>query len=241
MIQRLLVAAALVALSTAPALAGQASARMDAPTISLFDLRPDDGIAPAYTHRPEYVEIWQPRSRSYDFSDGGGIGNYVSAYEVNASSNGHGSIGFIFSNEQNQAFLLTPYTTVRITTQASIAIDLQPGELGWANASLSITDWSDGDPRSRSDGIDLSFSDGASTGGRRDGTLTLEFSTGAKAALFTWDTEVDVEVDARGIVAPPVPEPGTYALMLAGVVAVGWVTRRRRGMLAARAACEPAA
>jgi len=31
------------------------------------------------------------------------------------------------------------------------------------------------------------------------------------------------------VITPPVPEPGTYALMLAGLGLVGYVARKRRG------------
>lgn len=38
---------------------------------------------------------------------------------------------------------------------------------------------------------------------------------------------------AVGTITPAIPEPQTYALLLAGIGAVGWVARRRRGQAAA--------
>lgn len=53
------------------------------------------------------------------------------------------------------------------------------------------------------------------------GNYTLTFSKGA--GLFNSTKIDDVAVNAQ-----PVPEPQTYALLLAGLSVVGWVARRRR-------------
>jgi hypothetical protein len=47
-------------------------------------------------------------------------------------------------------------------------------------------------------------------------------SQGASTGLEPWG------IEALAMVTPAVPEPGTYALMLAGLGAVGVVTARRR-------------
>lgn len=68
---------------------------------------------------------------------------------------------------------------------------------------------------------------------------------GAKAAFLEINTAVgplldgrsnavlidDISLNVAGAAIPPVnpvPEPGTYALMLGGLVAIGWIVRRRR-------------
>jgi hypothetical protein len=53
-------------------------------------------------------------------------------------------------------------------------------------------------------------------------------ANGAAVLKFTSDRNVGVNIDAVSVVAlPPVPEPESWALMLAGLGAIGLVARRR--------------
>jgi PEP-CTERM motif len=56
------------------------------------------------------------------------------------------------------------------------------------------------------------------------GSVSLTFTNSTNALLTTY-----LESGVTVYTASAVPEPGTYALLLAGLSALGWVARRRRG------------
>jgi hypothetical protein len=69
-----------------------------------------------------------------------------------------------------------------------------------------------------------------------DGMADFALGSSFSAALLPHPGEcpggpmcVAGSADIRGLIAAPVPEPETYALMLAGLGVVGFVARRRRG------------
>lgn len=71
------------------------------------------------------------------------------------------------------------------------------------------------------------------------GTYTLTLSGSAASAPPIQNGSVRYDV-AYTAVASPVPEPETYALMLAGLGVVGWAARRRKLVAAATAQALPA-
>ena len=85
----------------------------------------------------------------------------------------------------------------------------------------------------------VTFTDGAGTSSPfaldEDGsnffTLTGIVGNFVTFTTFVDGIETDIVSDVKQIrlgVAPPIPEPETYALMLAGLAAVGFISRRRK-------------
>lgn len=72
----------------------------------------------------------------------------------------------------------------------------------------------------------LSFS---SDNGNQSFSQYVQFaSTGITSLVFTNEPGIDAFETANFSVLAPVPEPETYALMLAGFGVLGWLSRRRR-------------
>ena len=85
----------------------------------------------------------------------------------------------------------------------------------------------------------VTFTDGAGTSspfalddnGSNFFTLTGIVGNFVTFTTFVDGIETDIVSDIKQIrlgVAPPIPEPETYALMLAGLAAVGFISRRRK-------------
>lgn len=88
-------------------------------------------------------------------------------------------------------------------------------EVFW-NGTLLTTSGGNGEGRSGNDWRQFSFT---VTG---TGSDTLRFAAGGQA------DRLGGSLDSVALIATPVPEPGTLAMLLAGLAAVGFVAHRRR-------------
>lgn len=68
---------------------------------------------------------------------------------------------------------------------------------------------------------------GNGQGGPGNGTAFYRFDAGTNLDTFNLSYSAVSNAVLYSTALPPVPEPETYALMLVGLAAVGWVARRR--------------
>lgn len=136
----------------------------------------------------------------------------------------YGGGGFTFSLSPNTQASFTATGSTSVT--ATVGADRQSGS---AEASLFVI----GVDRQSQYQTDVAYSWlGESDQPGQDATsraLQVDF-VNATGGWLGGDFQATVRVDGfTGAMAPPVPEPSTWALMLLGAVAVGGVTRRRLG------------
>jgi hypothetical protein len=202
------------------AMAGSVSAELSDFRISLTDLAPDDGIVPGFEYDPFFLDTYQPRPAIRDFTEGDGSADFIGDTSVAAQAFSRGSTALIFSYLPEAAALLTPFTKVTITANARVAGSFSDGEFGRAIANIDLGTWVDGVEAWTVDELGQVF-EGQSTA-ELFKPLSLSFSTGADASHFAVGTYVQVNALAQAI-----PEPETYALMLSGLLVVGWAAKRR--------------
>lgn len=217
--------AALAGAST-PALALPiASAQMDWATFSvhLHDLNPWDAISPSitfnrresYAHADAYsitgsswfmVHSWTTPILAAD-----GLLT-ASADESGLMAMASSGPGYAYAEREGE-FTLSPYTRVLFSVYSTV-MAATPG----SSADTWLSTWGPG----------------ASGTGRQHTSSELHISwpgssSGMLSATFTNQTNAPMvgNLSGRASVYAPIPEPGTYALMLAGLSLVGWMVRRR--------------
>lgn len=135
-------------------------------------------------------------------------------------------------------FTLSPNTTLLVSAQASGQVSLTQSaaeRATWAEAVGSFATLSvrgdDGSFQRSAAGVSVGGSDlgAAGTAQRQYGeSLSLNFSN-AGALERTGSLVVEAGVLHTVALAPPIPEPGTYALMLTGLLGLAGLRRSRRG------------
>jgi hypothetical protein len=246
-------AAAAAGATDVPTAYQQSSARLTGLRLDLLDLRPDDGIAPALTIEGQ---AWT-RARSNWYCDTGGqcheargtpfsselsvlanrrnddittTGHITgTSLEATTSSLSGNVIPFsAFSRISGDAenarplFILTPYTAVRITGRYELDAWVVDEDNDTLTYSARVLTWG-AEPGATSAFIHVDDS-GPNMSAHESGNFAAVWSNATGRTHNVWGGFL---VEAKGEVSA-VPEPGTLALMAAGLGLVGTVAGRRR-------------
>lgn len=233
--QRKLYIAALTAAVLSTGLATSASAAVAKAeikgfTIELIDLDLSDSITPSFTFNYQrgwngsYFDTSIYGARIYYESKTpiqvqiGKTGVYMFPTENGLSSGATALDRYTGASSQaylKYGFTLTPHTQVKLSATSSIST-LQAG--GSANARTWFGGRTAGDTPLFFDTLESTWGvDGASTK-----LFTGTFSSGDTALNGVYGLYASV-----GASAPPIPEPATYGMLLAGLGVLGMAARRR--------------
>jgi hypothetical protein len=186
---------------------------------NLFSNEPFEGLTPDPTFEPNDT------GRSGGWEDAGATLYWPDDNVLNFGTvaNVPGSQAGAFSYTTTVAALLAPFTTVKITADAVVRGSAAAGEYAKGNAYIGFATFLNGVERPFFDGLLHEFMDGKTADETK--SLELVYANGAMPIHFAYTMGADALSRA---VAAPVPEPETYALMLAGLGAVAWVANRRK-------------
>jgi len=156
------------------------------------------------------------------------------------------SVTGCLNNDQNQVVTLS--SDESLTYEAGGQAFIEGTDSDYSRLSITVEDRitdllvlninaSDDGFVSFSDGLDTSALFALDTNGQNFFTITGPFQTLSYTTFSDQTgTESDIVADTRqvrfelGDVTTPIPEPGTYALMLAGLGLLGFMSRRRRSI-----------
>ncbi|MFZ2986729.1 PEP-CTERM sorting domain-containing protein [Ideonella sp.] len=175
----------------------------------LTDLNTSDGVTSAIT-----------------FNSGATAANFA-AFWFTDTTNDSGTGGTSWYESltiPSETFLLTANTAVTFSVNYSLsAYATEAGE--YSSTTMSFTTSGNGAPQTAYATASASFVDGV-TSNTESGSLSVTYRnrTGSET---TGRLSGAVDSSGYGAVAA-IPEPGTYAMFLAGLAAMGAVARRRR-------------
>lgn len=221
-----------------PAQAATSSVQVDHLRVQLIDLDPSDGITPAFSvfSSATTVRVFENYTQTFTwsapvgpfsagnaglYSNAGALGGDVfSAAGWSASADSGSDVigrGGDATVHLQIGFTLTPHTMLVATTDAPVLkAATDPYEAAFASADLSL--WRPG-ALSRAY-VSLPYQPTAPS------PFQASFSNVADAAIYGY---LDLRLVSHTFtVGPPVPEPQTAALLIAGLAFTGVVVGRRR-------------
>ena len=214
--------------------AGSAKAEIKTFNVQLIDLDTADGIAPAISYASQaqvaaFYGVYTRAEYHEDFRSYYGtlIGAYDSGVAVTtvepgrvyseAQSWGIDSLAFS-SGAQTLSFWLTPNTSAIFTAQVEFDLERESGDRarGWAGMSGSVWEGPSFTDDLRTPASPLSYTASA--------TLNGALESSGRSAMG----ELRLWTEASVLSAAPVPEAGTWGMLLAGLGVVGAAARSRR-------------
>lgn len=215
------------------AMATQASFTVSGVTVNLIDLDATDGVTPAITFLNEYggasytVQHQPGNQYSWDYTAMGTVTHSsqwafaeatkgpmslsvaAQVLQPNTSAEVRASWGSSFTLSKNTLAIFSLPYTVSLTKSSANYLSTSFNFSGYVPGSSFDTDYT-------------------FRRGQVNSTLFGEIYTGSSAAQGYFDMGATLFASD----APPIPEPGTYAMLLAGLGVVGWRLRQRNATAA---------